>query len=417
MCDEPEQSRVRTDSLIRRINELLAELTVEQRTAGSEVQYVVVGCQPPQSSPIQATDSGDGFGDEGSGTDERDNELNKYADEEDSEPGEMVEDEEDEISIDDIYSEYEDDVEFLPTFPMSTLVTIDEEIEDEEGGVQIISDDLDEADAEALRAIIQRATHMHLNTNQDMLERYTRLRMNVARMVHEHNRYIELQLEETEYVDEEPVPIILDENDNIGGDQEVAIASDSRHTIEDEEDFCAFFVVDLPTLSLQDSGIAGDACAEVITEAGEPCTDIIEVNERTPFVERTGEFQGETVHVFAVADFSGSPTNNTQETTANGSRTPEPIAEVEELLIDFSEFTGIIPHAKFIEESGQIGRGTLSTVAFPVLQSIKVYRNSQDTHEIAMVAGYAGESPEGTVKNCRGELETGRKALVIKKEN
>lgn len=112
MCDESEQSRQRTVTLIRRINELLAELTVEQRTAGSEVQYVVVSRQPPQSSPIQATDSEDGPGDEGSGTDERDNEVNKYADEEDSEPGEMVEDEEDEISIDDIYSEDEDDVEY-----------------------------------------------------------------------------------------------------------------------------------------------------------------------------------------------------------------------------------------------------------------------------------------------------------------
>lgn len=292
---------------------------------------------------------------------------------------------------------------------MSTLATIDEEIEDEEGGVQIISDELDEADAEALRAIIQRATYMYLNTNQDMLERYTRLRMNVARMVREHSRYIEVQLEETEYVDEEPVPIILDENDNIGGDKEVAITSDSRHTVEDEEDFCAFFVVDLPTLSLQDSGIAGDECAEIITEAGEPCTDIIEVNERTPFVERTGEFQGETVHVFAVAGISGSPANNTQETTANGSRTPEPIAEVEELLIDFSEFTGIIPRAKFIEESEQISKDTLSTIAFPVLQSVKVYRNSEDTNEIAMVTGYAGESPQGTVKNCGVNLKRGER--------
>lgn len=104
MCDESEQSRERTDRLIRRTYELLGELTLQQRIAGPEVQYIVVGCQPPQRSLIQATGSEDGPGDEGSGT-------NK----EDSEPGEMVEDKENELSMDDIYSEDEDDVEYDPS--------------------------------------------------------------------------------------------------------------------------------------------------------------------------------------------------------------------------------------------------------------------------------------------------------------
>lgn len=206
---------------------------------------------------------------------------------------------------------------FLPTIPRSTLATIYEEIDDEECSFQIISDEQEQTYAQTLQSIIYEDRNMGLNTDQNILERYTCLRMHIAQLVRERNRSLQVRLEQTESIEEEPVPMIVDENDNVGGDQEVAITSYPRQTTEDDGAFCAFFVVDLPTLLLQDSGISGDECAEVITDAGKPCTDSTEVNELTPFVERSGEYQGDA-----------------------NSRGPESITEVEVLLIDFSEFTG-----------------------------------------------------------------------------